>query len=134
MDENLNDAFFCQLVAARTPLVFITTDNESRTEALVTRAALHGIKGMPVPLEWNCNEGFLRPPGNPRPPGRAALGGRARRPRHLSVQGHDLVLGKQSLCATHPQDFAALRRPEVKTLVFIGSQPDIPEDPARAIF
>ncbi|KIH75567.1 vesicle-fusing ATPase [Geoalkalibacter ferrihydriticus] len=127
MDENLNDAFFCQLVAARTPLVFICTDNESRTEALVTRAALQGIKGMPVPLEWDCNEGFAGHPET-RDPLTALRWALAR-------EGHGIYLFKDMtwFWGDNPyvqrtlKDFAALRRPEIKTLVFIGSQPDIPE-------
>ena len=58
MQEELNQTSFSRLVAAGTPLIYITTDNESRTEFLVTRAVLHGIKGMPVPHEWSCVGGF----------------------------------------------------------------------------
>lgn len=127
MDENLNLALFCQLIAAKTPLIFITTDNESRTEALVTRAALQGIKGMPVPLEWDCNEGFAGHPET-RDPLTALRWAVAR-------EGHGIYLFKDMswFWNENPylqrilKDFAALRRPEVKSLVFLGPRPDIPD-------
>lgn len=127
MDQNLNVALFCQLIAAKTPLIFITTDNESRTEALVTRAALQGIKGMPMPLEWNCNEGFTGHPETRDP--LAALRWAVAR------EGHGIYLFKDMtwFWADNPylqrtlKDFAALRRPEVKSLVFVGPHADIPE-------
>jgi len=44
MQEKLNQASLSRLVAAGTSLIYITTDNESRTEFPITRAALNGIK------------------------------------------------------------------------------------------
>ncbi len=128
MKDNLNFSMFCQLVAAKTPLIFITTDNESRTEALITRAALHGIKGMPVPLEWDCNQGFAGHQETVDP--LAGLRWAVER------EGHGIYLFKDMAWfwgnSPHIQrtlkDFAAVRRPEVKSLVFIGPRPDIPEN------
>ncbi len=127
MEENLNYSSFCQLIAAKTPLIFITTDNESRTESLVTRAALQGIKGMPVPLEWDCNEGFAGHPETRDP--LTALRWAVER------EGHGIYLFKDMnwFWGSNPyiqrtlKDFAAVRRPEVKSLVFLGPRPDIPE-------
>ncbi len=126
-------------MAAGTPLIYITTDNESRTESLVTRAVLQGIKGMPVPHEWNCAAGFPGQEGTVDPLTASALGGRAGRARHLHLQGHALVLAGNPYIQRTLKDFAAVRRPPGKTLVFIGAEPDIPpplrEDfpPARSL-
>ncbi len=126
MDENLTYATFCQVVAARTPLLFITTDNESRTESLLTRAALQGIKGMPGPLEWNCTRGFAGHPETAEP--LAALRWAVEQP------GHGIYIFKdmQWFWRDDPRiqrtlkDFAARRRPEARTLVFLGPEPEIP--------
>lgn len=126
MYEKLTYNGFCQQVAAKTPLIFITTDNESRTEALITRAALQGIKGMPGPLEWNCTTGF---------PGVADTLEPQQALRYVTESsGHGIFIFKDMhwFWSENPyiqrilKDFAAIRRQETKVMVFIGPEAEIP--------
>jgi len=126
MREELNQASLSRLVAAGTPLIYITTDNESRTEFLITRAALHGIKGMPVPLEWSCVGGFPGQEGTEDP--LTALRWA------VEQEGRGIFIFKDIhwFWQDNPyiqrtlKDFAAVRRPAGKTLVFLGAAPEIP--------
>lgn len=126
MQEELSQASLSRLVAAGTPLIYITTDNESRTEFLITRAALHGIKGMPVPHEWSCAGGFPGQEGTDDP--LTALRWA------VEQEGRGIFIFKDMhwFWRDNPflqrtlKDFAAVRRPAGKTLIFIGAEPDIP--------
>lgn len=126
MEEHLSLSSFSHLVAAGTPLVYITTDNESRTEALITRAALQSIKGMPVPLEWSCTAGFPGQEGTTDP--LTGLSWAAEK----EGQGIFIFKDLHFFWQDNPyiqrtlKDFAAVRRPAGKTLVFLGAEPDIP--------
>ncbi|PLX78759.1 MAG: AAA family ATPase [Desulfuromonas sp.] len=126
MQEKLTYNVFCQQVAAKTPLIFITTDNESRTEALITRAALQGIKGMPGPMEWNCTTGFPGIDGTVDP--QQAL-------RYvLEHEGHGIFLFKDMtwFWEDNPflqrmlKDFAAIKRQATKVMVFVAAEISIP--------
>jgi ATPase family associated with various cellular activities (AAA)/AAA+ lid domain len=126
MEELLTLANFSRQVAAGIPLIYISTDSESRTEALITRAALHAIKGMPGPLTWNCTVGFFGQEETRDPlvgllwaveqdgPGIFIF-------KDLDWFWHDNPYLQRTL-----KDFSAIRRPAGKTLVFIGPQPNIP--------
>ncbi len=126
MEELLTPNNFSHQVAAGSPLVYICTDNESRTEALITRTALHAIKGMPGPQVWNCTGGFPGQAETTDP--LAAL--------HMAVEqpGPGIFIFKDLHWFWHEnpfiqrtlKDFAAIRRPAGKTLVFLGPKPDIP--------
>jgi ATP-dependent 26S proteasome regulatory subunit len=126
MIENLTLALFSRMVAAGTPLVYVTTDNEGRTESLITRTALQGIKGMPVPRVWTCAAGFPGEEGTVDP-----LAGLR---WALEQEGPGIFVFKDMHWfwreSPHIQrtlkDFAAIRRPIGKTLVFIGAEPEIP--------
>jgi len=126
MKEDLSIAGFSRLVAAGTPLVYITSDNESRTEALVTRAALQGLKGMPVPLEWSCTNGFPGQEGTTDP--LAGLLWAVEQPgRGIFIFKDMHWFWKESPQIQRTiKDFAALRKPMGKTFVFLGNEPDIP--------
>ena len=58
MRENLTINNFAQHVAAGTPLLAISTDNEQRACNLIITAAARAIKGLGEPQIWTCNEGF----------------------------------------------------------------------------
>ena len=126
MEEELNQGNFSRQVVAGAPLIYITTDNESRTEFLITRAALHGIKGMPVPVEWSCVDGFPGQQGTEDP--LTALRWA------VAQEGRGIFIFKDMhwFWADNPflqrtlKDFAAVRRPAGKTLVFIGAEAEIP--------
>ena len=126
MEELLTLSNFSQHVAAGTPLIYISTDNESRTEALITRATLHAIKGMPGPQVWDCTAGF---PGQ-----EASSDPFAGLCWAVAQDGPGIFIFKDFTWFWHDnpyvqrtlKDFAAVRRPAGKTLVFVGPKPDIP--------
>ncbi len=126
MQEELNQVSFSRLVAAGTPLIYITTDNESRTEYLVTRAALHGIKGMPVPLEWSCVGGFPGQEGTEDPLAGLRWAVAQEGPGIFIFKDMQFFWRDNPFIQRTLKDFAAVRRPAGKTLVFIGAEADIP--------
>jgi len=58
MRENLTINNFAQHVAAGTPLLAISSDNEQRACNLIKAAASRAIKGLSEPQIWSCNHGF----------------------------------------------------------------------------
>jgi vesicle-fusing ATPase len=58
MKETLTITTFAQHVAAGTPLLAISTENEQRATHLIHSAATHAIKGLAAPQIWSCTEGF----------------------------------------------------------------------------
>ncbi len=126
MQEELNQGNFSRQIVAGAPLIYITTDNESRTEFLITRAALYGIKGMPVPLVWSCVGGFPGQQGTEDP--LTALRWA------VEQEGRGIFIFKDIhwFWEDNPfiqrtlKDFAAVRRPAGKTLVFVSAEVEIP--------
>lgn len=57
--DNLNVAGLLKVIGSGTKLVYVITDNERRTEAIVAQAATR-IKGAGGPIVWNCTDGLLR--------------------------------------------------------------------------
>ncbi|MEJ2200228.1 MAG: AAA family ATPase [Desulfuromonadaceae bacterium] len=126
MEELLTLASFSKQVAAGIPLIHISTDNESRTEALITRAALHAIKGMPGPKTWNCTSGFFGQEGTNDPLTGLLWAVEQDSPGIFIFKDLDWFWHDNPYLQRTLKDFAAVRRPPGKTLVFIGPQPDIP--------
>jgi len=126
MEELLTLANFSQQVAAGTPLIYITTDNESRTEALITHAALYAIKGMPGPLVWNCTVGFLGHEGTREPLAGLRWAVEQEGPGIFIFKDLDWFWHDNPFLQRTLKDFAAVRRPPGKTLIFMGGRPDIP--------
>jgi len=126
MKEELSISGLSRLVAAGTPLIYITSDSESRTESLITRAALQGLKGMPVPLEWSCTAGFPVQAGTTDP--LAGLLWAVEQPgRGIFIFKDMHWFWKESPQIQRTlKDFAALRKPMGKSFVFLGTEPDIP--------
>lgn len=58
MKETLTIATFAQHVAAGTPLLAISTENEQRAINVIQNAATRAIKGIAAPQIWSCTEGF----------------------------------------------------------------------------
>ncbi len=126
MEEQLTLANFCQLVAAGAPLLYLSTPNEGRTEALVHRAATSVIKGLGEPLAWTCTGGFPGHPGTDEP--QAALRWAINQgPRGIFVfKDFHWFWEDNPFIQRLLLDFAAGRRPAGKTLVFLGREPQIP--------
>ncbi|MEW6714674.1 MAG: AAA family ATPase [Nitrospirota bacterium] len=57
--ENLDVQSLARMIGAGANLIYVQTDNERRTEDIVTQAALL-LKGMGSPYIWTCTEGFSR--------------------------------------------------------------------------
>lgn len=57
--ENLDIQSLAKMISADANLIYVQTDNERRTEDIVTQASLH-LKGMGSPYIWTCTEGFSR--------------------------------------------------------------------------
>jgi AAA+ superfamily predicted ATPase len=125
MEDLLNPTVLARLVAAGTPLLLITTDNEQRSEALIARS-MQGIKDMPPPLAWSCTGGF---PGQEETldPTEAVRWAANREGRGIFVF-KDL----QWFWQDNPRlqrllkDFAGQRRSAGKTLVFLTPEANLP--------
>jgi vesicle-fusing ATPase len=126
MQEDLNLSGFSRLVAAGTPLIFITTDNEGRTESLLTRAVLQGIKGMPGPQEWNCAKGFPGQEGTVDPLSGVRWAIDREGPGIFIFKDMHWFWNESPYIQRALKDFAAIRRHQGKTLVFLGTEPHIP--------
>ena len=57
--ENLNMQGLAKMIGAGANLIYVVTDNERRTEAIATQAALR-LKGVGNPYVWTCTGGFSR--------------------------------------------------------------------------
>ncbi len=126
MDELLNPTVFIRLVAAGTPLLLIATNNEQRSESLLSRSLQQGFKDMPEPRTWSCTEGF---PGqeDTSDPVKAlswAIGQEGRgiyifKDLHWFWKDHPFI---QRLL----KDFASQRRTAGKVLVLLCPKVEIP--------
>jgi AAA+ superfamily predicted ATPase len=126
MEDMLTPTNLVRLVAAGTPLLLIATDNEQRSENLIARSVLQGIKEMPEPLVWNCIEGF---------PGRDGTMDPVEGIRWAtSYEGRGVFIFKDLhwFWQENPfiqrllKDYAGVRRPAGKTLLFLCSEARLP--------
>lgn len=126
MTEQLTLAGFSRLVAAGTPLIFITTASEGRTETLIQRAARQGIKGMPDPWVWSCAAGFPGEEGSADPLQGLRLAVERPGPGIFIFKDLHHFWRDNPFLQRLLKDFADRRRSAGKTLVFLGHEPDIP--------
>ena len=124
METRLTLQGFSRMVAAGTPLIFVQTANELRTEQLLRRTAAEVIKGLAETRVWNCIEGFGDGQTDPLAAVQSAI----------SQDGTGLVLFKDMTCFWQDdprvqrllKTFASGRVQPGKTLVFLGQQAEIP--------
>src|SRR5512135_728675 len=57
--ENLNAQDLLRIIGAGNSLIYVVTDNERRTEGIVTLAAARA-KGVGSPYMWTCTGGLIR--------------------------------------------------------------------------
>lgn len=57
--ENLDIKVLAKMIAAGASLIYVQTDNERRTESIVTQVTQR-LKGMGSPYIWTCTEGLSR--------------------------------------------------------------------------
>ncbi|PLX81691.1 MAG: AAA family ATPase [Desulfuromonas sp.] len=126
MVKDFSLSAFSRLVAAGTPLLYITTDSESRTEALITRAALQRLKGVPVPQVWNCTAGFPGKNNDADPLSCLRWAIEQEGPGIFVFKDMHWFWDDNPYLQRVLKDFAAVRRPAGKTLVFLGAEPEIP--------
>ncbi|MDY0189816.1 MAG: AAA family ATPase [Desulfuromonas sp.] len=125
MRENLTTNNFAQHVAAGTPLLAISTDNEQRACNLIKNAATRAIKGLGEPQIWSCDGGFAN---NQSADPVAALRWVMQQPEH----GVYIFLDMQWYWDSNPEiqrlliQFAQQRSNVRKCLVFIASEISIP--------
>lgn len=130
MRENFNLTNFTQHLAAGTPLLAISSNNEQRACNLIQAAGTRALKGVPEPKIWSCESGFgsdnkATDDNNPVTALRWAL----------SQHGHGIYifLDLHWYWNDNPQiqrlliDFAQRRSNEHKCLVFIASDIVIPK-------
>lgn len=124
MAEFLDATTIRRLVAAGTPLLFIATGNESRTEALISRAA-QGIRGMPPPLVWSCTAGFAGRAGSAEPATALQLAVGQEGPGIFLFKDLPWFWQEQPILQRLLKDFAAARR-QGKTIIVLAAEPAIP--------
>ncbi len=57
--EKLNAQGLVKIIGSGANLIYVVTDNERRTEGIVTQVAAR-LKGVELPYVWNCTEGLSR--------------------------------------------------------------------------
>jgi vesicle-fusing ATPase len=127
MHERITADQLIRLIAAGTPLIFLATDNESRSESLVSRTLQRGLKTMPAPRIWSCTGGFAGRENTSAPLDglRWAL---AQQERGVFIFKdfhwfwHDDPYLQRTLL-----DFAGQRQQPAKTLIFLGKTGTIPD-------
>jgi vesicle-fusing ATPase len=67
MQERITATHLLRLIAAGTPLIYLATDNEARTEALIARTMERGLKNVSAPQTWSCTTGFANVEGTIEP-------------------------------------------------------------------
>lgn len=126
MDQLLNHAAFNRLVAAGTPLLLIATNNEQRSESLLSRSLQQGFKDMPEPWIWTCTNGFAQQEDTCDPLKALSWA--------TSQEGRGIYIFKdlhwfwqdQPLIHRMLKDFASQRRVAGKMLVLLCPQIEIP--------
>ncbi len=126
MTDTLNLTEFSRLVAAGTPLLFITTVNEARTETLVRRAAQQGIKGMPTPRNWSCTSGFAGAEGTGEPLAALQWAIAQEGPGIFIFRDIPWFWSNNPLLQRLLKDFAVSRRAAGKSFVFLGAEAELP--------
>ncbi|ABA87940.1 ATPase, AAA family [Syntrophotalea carbinolica DSM 2380] len=127
MQERITANHLLRLIAAGTPLIYLATDNESRTESMITRTAERGLKNFSIPQSWSCTSGFPSVEGTEEALSglRWALGQDCRGIfifKDLHWFWHDNPFLQRTLL-----DFAAQRHAHQKTLIFLGPSTALPE-------
>ncbi|WP_235606714.1 hypothetical protein [Syntrophotalea acetylenivorans] len=126
MDELLNPSVFIRLVAAGTPLLLIATDNEQRSESLLSRSLQQGLKDMPEPRSWSCTDGFPNQEDTIEPLKALSWA--------INQEGRGIYIFKDLhwFWQDHPfiqrllKDFASQRRAAGKVLVLLCPRVEIP--------
>jgi vesicle-fusing ATPase len=126
MQERITAGHLLRLVAASTPLIYLATENEGRTESLIGRTVERAFKNMASPLTWSCTTGFANVEGTADPLAglRWALKQEYRGVfifKDLHWFWHDNPFLQRILA-----DFAAQRHQHPKTLIFLGPPAPLP--------
>lgn len=126
MQERITANHLLRLIAAGTPLIYLVTDNETRTEALIARTMERGLKNISVPQTWSCTTGFSNVEGSVDPLSglRWALDQEYKGVfvfKDLHWFWHDNPFIQRTLT-----DFVGQRQSNQKTLILIGPATALP--------
>ena len=126
MQERITANHLLRLIAAGTPLIYLATDNETRTEAFITRTMERGLKNIAVPQTWSCTSGFANVEGSVEPLSgvRWALGQEYRGVfifKDLNWFWHDNPYLQRILA-----DFVGQRQTHQKTFIVLGPSTALP--------
>jgi vesicle-fusing ATPase len=126
MQERITANHLLRLIAAGTPLIYLATDNEARTEAFITRTIERGLKNVAVPQTWSCTTGFPNVEGSIEPLSglRWALDQEYRGVfifKDLNWFWHDSPYLQRILA-----DFVGQRQTHQKTLIILGPSTALP--------
>jgi vesicle-fusing ATPase len=126
MQERITANHLLRLIAAGTPLIYLATDNETRTESFITRTMERGLKNIAVPQTWSCTTGFSNVEGSVEPLSglRWALGQEYRGVfifKDLNWFWHDNPYLQRTL-----SDFVGQRQTHQKTLIILGPSTALP--------
>jgi vesicle-fusing ATPase len=127
MQERITANHLLRLIAAGTPLLYLATDNEARTESMITRSMERSLKSISMPQIWSCTSGFANVEGTIDPLAglRWALSQDYRGVfifKDLHWFWHDSPFLQRTLT-----DFVSQRQSHQKTLIFLGPATSMPE-------
>ncbi len=126
MEDLLSPTTLIRLVAAATPLLLISTDNEQRSESLIARSVQQGLKEMPEPLVWNCIDGF-EGQSQTVDPVEGVRWASNREGRGIFIfKDLPWFWNENPFIQRLLKDFSSLRRPAGKTFVFLSPEAKLP--------
>lgn len=126
MQERITPNQLLRLIAAGTPLIYLATDNEPRTEALIARTVERGLKNMSGPQTWSCTTGFANVEGTADPLAglRWALGQEYR--GVFIFKDLHWFWGDNPFLQRTLADYAGQRQTQQKTLIILGPATPLP--------
>jgi vesicle-fusing ATPase len=133
MQERITASHLLRLIAAGTPLIYLNTDNENRSEALISRTVERGFKSISGPQTWSCTCGFANVEGTADPLAGLRWAIRQEYRGVFVFKDFHWFWQDNAFLQRTLADFANQRQTHPKTLIFIGPPARIPEALQRSV-